>query len=230
MIKTPEVPETLLKAIEKYENFIIIGHKNPDGDCLDSQLALGRLLEKIGKTVHLVSPGPFDRHEITGYQDLFHLDIDDDTVSKKPLVIVVDCSTPDRIGSLIEQITGLEIAVVDHHSSGSEFGDYRYIVPKAFSVTFLIYELYKKMAVPIDEKTAEWLLFGLLTDTGFFRHIGPYRGEVFSMVEDLVEAGASLRELHQKIQGHRSFLSRKLLGALLSKTEQYFSGRVLLTW
>lgn len=73
MIPTPPVPEALLDALHAHHTCIIIGHKNPDGDALSSQLALGSYLQRIGRTVYLVSPGPFKRHEIqhlaSGFSD-----------------------------------------------------------------------------------------------------------------------------------------------------------------
>lgn len=230
MVETPEIPRELLDAIDRHTGMIIIGHKNPDADCLNSQLVLGYALEYLGKRVSLVSPGPFDRHEIASYATHFQQEITPDMISDDPLVIVVDCSTQDRIEPFVPQIQGLTVAVIDHHASGTHFGDIRYIVPRAFSVTFLILHLLHALEVPLDEENANRLMFGLATDTGFFRHIPSGRGEVFLALAELSEAGGSPRDIHHMMYGNRPFASRRFLGLLLARTESYHEGRLLMTW
>lgn len=230
MISTPPVPQELIEAIESHETFVILGHKNPDADCLNSQLVMGSALQYLGKKVLLLSPGPFDRHEIANYQDHFQQTIPEEFKKTDPLAIIVDCSTPDRIAPLGPQIEGLTVAVIDHHAAGTEFGNIRYIFPKAFSVTFLIFHIMQVLHIPISKLDAERLLFGLAADTGFFRHINEGRSEVFEMVAALAEAGASPRDIYHTMYGDRSFTSKKLLGLLLSRTESIFDDRLLITW
>ena len=67
ILNNPPVPQELIEAIKSHTNFVILGHRNPDADCLNSQLVLGHALTYIGKEVILLSPGPFDRHEIINY-------------------------------------------------------------------------------------------------------------------------------------------------------------------
>ena len=47
--------EKVLSALKNADNFMICAHIYPDGDAIGSLLALGRLLDKLGKTVTLVS-------------------------------------------------------------------------------------------------------------------------------------------------------------------------------
>ncbi len=230
MLKPLPIPRELIEAIKEYTCFIIIGHKDPDSDSLNSQLALSSLLTHLGKTTHLVSTGPFTRHEIIDYEQLFSAHIPEEVDPEHTMVIVVDCSSADRIGYLAEEIAGLTIAVIDHHAAGQNFGDISFIDPNAVSVTYLVFQLFNEFSVPLTEQDAHRLLFGLATDTGYFRHIDPYRGEVFTTIAALVEAGASPREIYQSMFGKRSFASRKLLGLLLARMEQYFDGRMLVTW
>ena len=58
------VPLELPEFIGRYNTFFIIGHEEPDGDCLGSQKALASMLNRMGKTAVACSPGPFDRPEI----------------------------------------------------------------------------------------------------------------------------------------------------------------------
>jgi len=230
MLKTPPVPEELLEAFSRFQEMVITGHENPDGDSLTSQMALGNILTDAGKTVHLISPGPFKRYEIQQYADMFSTEFPSGLSSDTTLFIVLDSSTPDRIGKFSEQISRYTTAVIDHHAAGNHFGDIRYIHSRAFSVTFMIQHIAAAMHANISKETAELLLFGLATDTGYFRHIPAERGEVFHAAADLIEAGASPKAVYEQMYGCRPFQSRKLLGILLARTEQHLDGRLLITW
>ena len=230
MVEAKLVAQELIDAIESHTHFIVIGHMNPDSDSINSQLTLASLLGKLGKHAITASAGPFTRHEISDFESQFLPHIPEAYKDHEPLVLIVDCSSPDRIGYLSEEIAGLTVGVIDHHAAGQDFGDVTYIDPKAFSVTYLILQLFHTFNIPIGEEDAHRMLFGLATDTGYFRHIGPYRGEVFLTVSELVEAGASPRVIYQDMYGRRTFASRKLLGLLLYRTEAYYDGKLLLTW
>ena len=49
----------LKNFIDSHENFYIVGHKEPDGDCISSSLGIAELLNKLGKKYQLLSAGPF---------------------------------------------------------------------------------------------------------------------------------------------------------------------------
>jgi phosphoesterase RecJ-like protein len=144
-------------------------------------------------------------------------------------VVVLDCSTPERIGYLAEEIAGLPVAVLDHHASGEEFGEVRIVDPGAPSVTYLIQLFIESCNDSPTPEEAELLLFGLCTDTGFFRHLTAGSEEVFAAVGRLTSLGASPRDIHHTMFGGRSYESRRLLGELLSRTERHCGGRLLLS-
>ena len=216
----------IIGFVEEHQSFAIIGHEEPDGDCICSQLVLAHYLDGIGKKAACYSPGPFLRPEIAEFRD---------QISSEPLgdveaIIVVDCSTPKRIGDYFNQIESKPIAVIDHHSSGEPFGNVRYVDPAAPSVTYLVQQIIDKMGGVPDRYEAELLLFGLCTDTGFFRHLEVGATDVFSSVARLVSYGASPRDTYRRMYGNRSYESRKLLGKLMERVEKFLDGRLLATW
>ncbi len=225
-----EVPPKLIKSIIEYDSFILIGHKNPDGDCLSSQRALGSFLERMEKKVCLVSPGPFNRSEIESEEIYFQEHVPGDWKVKSPLVIVLDCSTIDRIGYLGDEIKGLKVAVIDHHDSGMSFGDIQYIHPEAPSVTFLVHNIIESFNLVPNSKEADLLLFGLATDTGFFRHLESGSQEIFRSVAKLTENGASPKDVHSKMYGGRTLQSKQLIGKLLSRIQSEIEGKLIITY
>ncbi len=222
-----QIPAELLESFQEYNSFIIIGHKEPDGDALSSQLALASFLNRKGKQAVPVSPGPFDRKEIAEKEKLFLRHIPETGLKESTLIVVVDCSTIERIGYLAKEAEGYRIAVIDHHSSGETFGDIRYIDPKAPSVTSMIQKIIEAKGDALTSTEAELLLFGLATDTGFFRHLESGTGEVFKSAGRLVDAGASPKEVFSEMYGNRSLESRILLGKLLMNAESLCNGRLV---
>jgi phosphoesterase RecJ-like protein len=229
------VPEDLVQAFRAYDKFVLLGHEEPDGDCLGSQMALASFLGRSGgrggegAATRLVSPGPFKRNEISHMAGHFSLHIPDDFRDASTLAVVLDCSTLDRIAHLADELGDAKVAVVDHHASGKSFGEIRYIDSDAPSVTYMIQKIMEAMEETPDTYEAELLLFGLATDTGYFRHLETRSAPVFRLAARLVDAGANPKRTHAGMYGGRKLEARRLLGRLLARTESYFDGRLLVT-
>jgi len=218
-----------VRFIKKHRSFLVLGHKEPDGDCISSQLAFATLLRALGKEPSLYSAGPFDRPEITQLASQFSADV---PAAKRAgsAVVILDCSTPDRTGSLGGQVEGLPTLVIDHHSAGEEFGTARMVDSSAPSTTMLVLSLFEAFRKVPDRATAQLLLFGLCTDTGFFRHLAAGSQETYRSIARLAELGTSTAEVYMLVFGGRELSSRKLLAEMLLRVESYAGGRLLVTW
>ncbi len=224
-------PAGVVPFISSSGRFFILGHREPDGDCVASQLTCAGLLSSLGKTVSVHSVGPFDRPEIETFAGEFSSSIPDQALAEPgAAVLIVDCSTPDRTGALGARVAGRPTLVIDHHSSGEDFGTVRFVVPTAASTTMLVLSLFESFAVEPTPEQAKLLLFGLCTDTGFFRHLGPGAEETFRMVARLARLGTSTAEVFQMVYGRRNLDSRKLLARMLERTESHWDDRLLLSW
>lgn len=60
--------EDFLRA---HDNFIVTGHKDPDGDCVSSILVASEILKFLKKDFILLSAGAFKRAEIRQFEGLF---------------------------------------------------------------------------------------------------------------------------------------------------------------
>ena len=220
----------ILAFIDRYQRFLLVGHKEPDGDCVGSQLALASFLGRIGKRVELLSSGPFTRTEIAGFAPRFADTADPSMAGEGDAVIVLDCSSLSRIGDVRRSLPeGLPLAFIDHHASGDASGDVVLVDPFAPAVTYLVQTIIEERSGSPTKEEAELLLFGLCTDTGFFRHLDEKSGDVFASVGRLVEAGASPKRAFDMMNGGKPFASRKLMGELLSRAETRYDGKLIIT-
>ncbi|HET6488003.1 MAG TPA: DHH family phosphoesterase, partial [Spirochaetia bacterium] len=215
--------------IRSHTRFVVLGHKEPDGDCVSSQLAVADLLTRLGHQASVYSVGPFDRPEIASLAQRFASQIPTESL-EGAAVVIVDCSTPDRTGALGKTVEGLPTLVIDHHSSGEAFGTARFVEPTAPSSSMLALQLYDDLGLTPDSEMARLLLFGLCTDTGFFRHLAQSASETFRAVARLADLGATTAEVFMMVYGRRELAARKLLGESLVHCESHWSDRFLLTW
>ncbi|MDR1301569.1 MAG: bifunctional oligoribonuclease/PAP phosphatase NrnA [Treponema sp.] len=226
------VPPALLDFIKQGKKFLVVGHKEPDGDCIGSQLALSSVLRRLGKEAIPCSAGPFKRSEIRPYQDrcILHISAKE---REGAWVVIMDCSASYRTGDLASALEGLPTAIIDHHASGAYVKGATegvlYIDPTAPSVTFMTLGIIESLGLSPTKEEAELLLFGLCTDTGFFRHVDEQGAETFEYAARMIRAGASPKQVFQRIHGEKSLHSRMLMGILLSRIQTYFDGRLVLT-
>jgi bifunctional oligoribonuclease and PAP phosphatase NrnA len=224
------VPQELLDFIAARQLFFIVGHKEPDGDCVSSELALSSALCRLGKVAYPCSAGPFTRPDIASFENRFQDSIPPELKSMNAAVIVVDCSNIQRTGRLEDQLRGLSVAVIDHHSASDAYGDLTFIDAKAPSVSFMIFHVIEALGLKLTKEEAELLFFGLCTDTGYFRHLDLGTERVFEVAAKLVAAGASPKRSFSQMYGGKSFNSRKLMGQILARAESHFGGRLLISW
>jgi len=220
------VPEELINFIHEGTDFVVVGHEEPDGDCIGSQLAITSLLRRLGKNAIPCTAGPFKRNEVKPYAGKF---LPFPARREGMRVLVMDCTNRERMGDL--PIDGLPTASIDHHASGNPWGDVFYLDPDAPSVTFMTAKIFHALEMEILQEEAELLFLGLCTDTGFFRHLdeGMISREFLETAAKLCGKGASPKKVFNAIHGGKSLNSRLLLGSLLAKTRSYYGGRLLLT-
>jgi phosphoesterase RecJ-like protein len=242
MMKEPEtpgqgyiplpVPPELTGFIKTGVRFLVAGHKEPDGDCVGSQLALVSALRRLGKEASPCSAGPFKRTEVKPYESLFRA-LPEEPPRRDTRVLLVDCSSRRRTGDLAPFLEGLPLGIIDHHQTGdtppSSAETPVYLDPGAPSVTFMIQRLMQALGMGLSPEEAELLFFGLCTDTGFFRHVDRSGAEVFAAAAEMIRAGADPKKTFQAINGGKSLDSRILMGLILSRAESHFGGKLILS-
>lgn len=228
-----EQVESFKEFIGRYARFIVIGHKEPDGDCVSCSLGVSYILEHFGKECILLNYGPFKRNEVKRFAPLFKAEPPFMSAEDRKAtgLVIVDCSELSRLGDeMKEALEGLDSFIIDHHKTAS-VGDAKAIVdPTSPAASLLVQQLYEALVGSPSTEHAKTLFFGLSTDTGFFRYLGTKDAEVFRAAARLVESGSNPRETYQEMSGGKSWNTRKLLGIMLDRAERHLSGKLVVSW
>lgn len=213
-------------AIDHAEHVLICGHVLPDGDSLGSMLALGLVLEKLGKRVTM---GGADRApSIYGFLP----GVDRYVAGGPPAgaydtFIVLDCSVPERLGSGYQELlsSGMVVINLDHHTGSRSFGTYRYIDPAAGAVGEIILDLFDLMKVDIPIEAAICLYTAIVTDTGSFQYENT-RPHTHRRVAKLLEIGVPAAQINQKLYEEKPKVVLDLLGLALGTLSLSPCGKV----
>jgi phosphoesterase RecJ-like protein len=85
------------------------------------------------------------------------------------------------------------------------------------------------LGLELTTEEATLLLFGVCTDTGFFRHLTDKNAEVLEAAARMVRRGANPKGVYRLMNGGKSYNSRILLGHILSRTESFFDGKLMIS-
>lgn len=206
----------------------MVGHAEPDADCLGSQIALGQIIQQLGGSAILASAGPFLRPEIKSWESMFLQD--PASCPGVDFAVVVDCSSPSRVGFWQTKIGDLPTLVIDHHAVSEPFSGVTYIDPEAPSSALLVYRLLLALGLSLTPRIAYSLMLASCTDTGFFRHLGAGQGETLRMCADFSDHGVSLQDIYTLMNSGQLAPSLRLLGNLLGRMELAFEGRLAFTY
>ena len=235
-IITNEIAEGFKSFITKHNYFLIIGHKEPDGDCIASCLGVAAILDSFGKPYQLLSAGPFKRSEIKKYEHKFSnaMDFLDESERKQTGLIITDCSEIIRLGDIDDaDFKGLDTYVIDHHkTSGLPENAEGYINADAPACSYLIQLFHEALIGPLSKKTAEIIMFGTCTDTGFFRFLTNTKesADLLAATSRLVSYGVEPKKVYNDINYGKPYSTRKLLGILLNRAEKYLNGKLIVTY
>lgn len=230
-IVSDEKINEFLNFLKKHDFFFIAGHKDPDGDAVFSCLSMAALLKEKGLPYQLLSAGPFKRSDIKNYAKYFsdRMKFLSEPERKKAGLIVIDCSEMHRLGEIDGDLKNLDTYIIDHHKT-AEISQNSIIDPSSPATACIIQQMYEKISGPVPKKVAEYLFFGMATDTGYFRFLKEDSAETFRLAARLVDAGVNPRAIYDKMTGGKPYSTRKLLGVLLDRTELRYNNRLAITY
>lgn len=214
----------ILKVIRDGERFLVCSHAGPDGDAVGSMLALGMLLEKMGKRADLVSadrvqalyrtlPGAEDIRTAFRVQGLYDA------------AILLECDGVER--TRLQGLGKFLLINIDHHATGQEFAHINWIDRHAACVGEMVYRLFLTAGIEVTPEAATCIYTTVLTDTGGFIY-GGTRASTFGLAHDLTLAGADPIRIAQQVYFSTSVTKLLLVGAALRNLHR--EGRLAWLW
>jgi len=211
--------EDARKFIVENDRFLVVSHVHPDGDAIGSMLAVGWLLERLGKSYRLANedlvPAKFDylwqsasvvAHRVSGLEGEYSH------------VIAVDCADFSRIGSVRDNIAAAAAVLnIDHHPTNDNFGAVNVVKSDAAATAEIVYDLAKRFDLSWDRAFAECLYTGLITDTGGFRYANTTPKTLRAAAELLergVEGNLLAERLLERMSYRQTLLLKKALAGL----------------
>ena len=218
----------IAERIQRAKRVAIVTHMRPDGDAIGGTLALSRALNAIGiEAVTLVeSDIPSNLAFLKGVEQMRK------TVDGEfDLLVALDCADIQRLGALSDLFLGaprkrIDTVNIDHHISNTRFAKYNFVQECAANC-MNIATLIEYLGAPFDKTTAEYLLVGLLTDSGNFSH-DDVDEEAFLLGAKLVKAGADVRYYNYNLFKKQSKARAALYAMTMSGIRYFFEDRFAL--
>lgn len=217
----------ILEIIEKSNDIAVFMHVNPDGDCLGSAIALTRFLAKKGKRVTCFAP-ELKKALLPEKVSFFGYEVVTDAYSgeKFDLSIGVDLGSANLIGDACYRIflKGKKSVVIDHHSEHNDFADFTVREKEAASTTQILYKILSEYDKDlIDDKIAECLYTGIVTDSGGFS-FSCTTSKTHSVAAELLKYDIDCAEINRVVMKDIPLKVFNLKNRVLSRIKLYEEG------
>ncbi len=217
----------LTDALNGKKTVVILGHVNPDGDCVGSCLGMYNYLtenfEGLDVTVCLES---FSRkfEYIKGYTGAC---TEFDPEKKFDLCITLDASDVKRLGAFAPYLETASYSLcIDHHVTNAGMANVNVVDADASSCCEVLYGLLEPDK--ISKEVAECLYTGIIHDTGVFKYSNTSR-KTMEIVGRLIEFGIDFPRIIDGSFFMKSFGQSKLHGCALLNSQRIMDDRCIYT-
>ena len=215
--------ESVGDFIERGEKFVILVHRNPDGDAVGSATALALFLRAKGKSATVIVPNAFPEFLAwlpTVSESIVYENAKDDAVaalSAADVLFCLDFNALSRLGELGEVVAGLSAPrlLVDHHLQPDDGFAVAISEPAACSTAELVFRLiYRLNSKALTHDIAECIYTGMMTDTGSFAYASN-RKDIYIIISYLIAAGIDKDLIYRRVFYNYSTNRMKLLGFMM---------------
>ncbi len=215
------INELALK-LKNEKSALLVCHVRPDGDSLGSALALSCGLKSLGVKTSVICDDEIP-------QKFFFLEgmkeIKRSADGEYSAVIAIDCATDQRIGDAVQLFEKHNNTyAIDHHISNTRFAKINYVVDNASNAEN-VFDLLNAMGVEITEEIANYLMMGIITDTGNFHHknVTP---KTLTVAGILKEKGGDINNIYYHNFSKQTKARAKLFGLVTSKIRYFLDDKL----
>lgn len=221
---------TLNYVIREADNILLFAHSRPDGDTVGSNLALKEYIKSLGKTVDVACFDPFPEYLRPLSEEHF---IHPDNLDTKKYNLIIACDSVERgfqkiypvkssrseDGEAVFNGVGNDnqvVALLDHHPDITIQADINVIDPSYSSVCEIVFDFFTFNKIEITRPMANFILLGILGDTGSFQHSNT-TPKVMEIASELMKHGASPSKIIDTAYANKDICTLKLWGKAFEK-------------
>lgn len=197
----PTNEDKVLDALLSANNVIIFTHARPDGDALGSSFGLRDFLRSCNiKADVMLTETPPSRYIPLCDNPIRKLD--KESLAEYDLVVTCDCANHERLACdskiTIDDLRQKKFVNIDHHHNNNIAGNIELLKVDSSSNCKIVAELLLSTGKELPQSTLNWLLLGMMTDTGSFRFSNTC-GDTLRTAAILLDKGAQLEKIVNQI-------------------------------
>ena len=205
------------KLLSERDGFLLVTHKNPDGDTLCSAAALCSALRRRGKTAFLFPNGETTRKYLP-YVEPYFAPAD----FAAQYTVSVDVATD---GMFAHGFEGKIELCIDHHPTNVHYAKKELIWSDRAACGEIVLELVKALGGKPTKEEADLLYIAVTTDCGCFQYANT-NARTLRAAAELLELDADYRALNLRFFRKISCARMKLEGMVYDTMGFYHGGRV----
>lgn len=208
-------------------------HPRADFDSVGSVLAMGEVLEQVGKEVTMIAgdtPLPgfakfFPGAEKIKPQNFFQINPAD-----FDLFVVLDASAPNRVSELGEvKFPGSwRVIVIDHHATNQAFGEVSVVQTAAAATAQVLFELFSRWPITLTRDIALNLLLALYGDTNSYRYPST-TPRTLAIASDLLKLVPDYATVLDELDNNETFGRLRFRALGVNRAERFFGDQIIIT-
>ncbi|MDR2360795.1 MAG: bifunctional oligoribonuclease/PAP phosphatase NrnA [Oscillospiraceae bacterium] len=201
------------------DNYLIITHRQPDGDTLGCAVALCAALRTLGKSAAVLTNPQITRSyaELTAPYELDTSDFGGYTL----IAVDVPAASHIQVNFPSDEV-GIAM-LIDHHGGHEGFAERNLILPRLASCGEVTLRVLRALDAEITPAIATALYIAVSTDTGCFRYKNTTAETLYAAAE-LVSLGAENGRINYELFTVKRLSRIKLEAAVISGMEFYDRG------
>ena len=212
----------LKRELEKSKEVLIVAHSAPDGDTVGSSFALMEyLVSSLGKRATVTCPDFLPQY-LKDFLGKENIEVPE-SINFEKFDLILGCDAVERGFEkvVVEKGQNQKIILLDHHTTlrmkkikpDIVVSDERYS-----SVCEIIFDFFDFHRIDTSRKISEYLLLGILGDTGIFQHANT-TPKVMEIAANLMRKGASLSKIIRLVFKNKHLKTLKLWGRAMERAE-----------
>ncbi len=212
--------DLVLNELKNNNNFLILTHKNPDGDTLGSASALCLSLRAAGKCAYIMQNSSITPRFASMTSPL----IADESFAFD-YVIAVDIAAPDMIASDFSESADKVNLAIDHHISHREFANKTYVEGGSAACGEIIWNITRALNAEVSTEIAMACYIAISTDTSCFLNANT-TARTHEIAAEIYKYPLNFDDMHRVFFVEKSRARLKIEAKLISGMNFYLNGAV----